>query len=497
MRHRRRKQMKHRILAIGLDAADTKLIRLLIDEGEMPVLASLLADGRWIDISSTADVGSSSVWPTFTTSDDPEIHGIYSEWCWEPEAMGLSMLTGRHLNPFWKTLSEKGHSVGVLGVPFMPLVGLSTGFEVSEHPPFVSRSGDQPVVTAARARDALSHGTVKVAGPNDTRNLQKLAADSLTGIRLRSELAEQLISKTQPDVSIVVFTETHEVSHCLWQTVEPDHPLFPQPSVKELAGIRPTLREIFREVDQQIGRLMETVPEESSLLVFSLHGMTAGRGAPTFLSHLMCGAGFSDLAEMRKQTWRDRLTHSVRTTKKYTPAALKKLYYRALPKDTVRRLAAPTLLPQYDWARTRAFVIVEEHLSSIRINLKGREAQGSVEVDDYERVCREVEDWLWGLRTAAGLPLAKTVSRTATHGAEALKRRLPDIVIHWHDCAFASPLRISGSDREFFRDGERHLSQHTNEGFCILRSPKQIEIDSVLPLRSLGKLIETLVASQD
>ena len=486
--------MKHRVLAIGLDAADSKLIRLLIDQGEMPVLGSVLADGRWIDISSTADVGSSSVWPTFTTGQDPEIHGIYSEWCWEPQSMGLSMLSGQHLDPFWKMLAQKGHSVGVLGVPFMPLIGLSAGFEISERPPFVSGIGG-PVVTAAWARGALSHGTIKVAGPNDSRNLQKLAADSLNGIRLRSELAEQLISKTQPDVSIVVFTEIHEVSHCLWQTVEPDHPLFPQPSVKEIAGIRPTLREIFREVDQQLGRLMERVPEDSSFLVFSLHGMTAGRGAPTFLPDLMCSAGFSKLAEMRKQTWRDRLTHSVRTTKKYTPAALKTIFYRALPQDTIRRLAAPTLLPQYDWARTRAFVIVAEHLSSIRINLKGREAQGSVDVDDYEKVCREVEDWLWGLRSAAGLPLTKRVIRTARHGGEALKRRLPDIIIHWHDCAFASPLRISGSDREFSRDGERHLSQHTGKGFCILRSPKRVEVDSVLPLRSLGKLIETLVAS--
>src|SRR5687768_16101577 len=124
-RHRRRKQMKHRVLAIGLDAADSKLIRLLIDQGEMPVLGSVLAEGRWIDIDSTADVGSSSVWPTFTTGQDPDVHGMYSEWCWEPQSMGLSMLSGEQLNPFWKMLSQKGHSVGVLGVPFMPLVGLS------------------------------------------------------------------------------------------------------------------------------------------------------------------------------------------------------------------------------------------------------------------------------------------------------------------------------------------------------------------------------------
>lgn len=494
--------MKHHLLAIALDAADSKLIRLLIDEGKMPVLASLLGHGRWIPIESTTDIGSSSVWPSFMTGDDPETHGIYSEWCWEPATMSLRPLSGNHLNPFWQKLEKKGFTIGVLGIPFMPLGRLERGFEVSERPPFVLSEGpgssNRPAAASRKmAKDALLHGygQINVAGPNDLKNLQRLAVDSLIGIKARGELATRLLRERQPEISIIAFTEAHEISHCLWQTVQPEHPLLQEPYLNRLAEIQPSLEEIFGEVDRQIGSIIAAFEVQPTVLVFSLHGMEPGRGAPTFLTPLMCEAGFSVLAEARRQTWADRVVHAMRDLKKRTPASLKKLYYRALPPATVRRLAAPTLLPQYDWARTSAFVIVEEHLSSIRINLKDREAQGSVDVGDYERVCREVEDWLWSLRSAAGLPLAKKVIRTATHGDEALKRRLPDIVVHWHDCAFASPLRISGHDREYSRDGERHLSQHTDKGFCILRSPRHVEVDSVLPLKSLGKLIETLVAS--
>jgi len=486
--------MTQRVLAIGLDAADSKLIRQLIGDGEMPCLQSLLMNGSCVRIESPADIGSSSVWPTFTTAQNPEVHGIYSEWCWEPARMGLSMLTGQHLTPFWKTLSDDGQVVGVLGVPFMPLVGLRTGFEVSERRPYLATSGGNGLLSVGHARHALSHGTVRVAAPDDRRNLERLAFDSLKGIKLRGQLAQRLIRATQPDVSIVVFTETHEISHCLWQTFEPQHPLFKEDFLKQLAGVRPTLREIFREVDRQVERLVQAAGAGTSVLVFSVHGMTPGRGAPTFLSPLMCEAGFAKLADVNGQRLGNRLLHSIRTLKKLTPYGLKKIYYRTLPRETVMRLAAPTLLPPYDWRQTRAFAIVAEHLSSIRVNLAGREAQGIVNVADYESVCGEMEDWLRSLRSADGLPLARKIIRTSTNAGEALNRRLPDIVVHWQDAAFASPLRIAGDQRAFYRDGERHLSQHTSEGFCILSGDSGLRPDGSIQLKDLSALIRTLAA---
>ena len=399
--------------------------------------------------------------------------------------MGLTMLTGRHLTPFWKTLSDNGPVVGVLGVPFMPLVGLRTGFEVSERRPYLATSGRNGLVSVDQARRALSHGMVKVAAPGDRRNLERLAADSLEGIKLRGQLAQRLIRATQPDVSIVVFTETHEVSHCLWQTVEPQHPLFKEDFLKQLAGVRPTLREIFREVDRQVERLVEAAGSGTSVLVFSLHGMTPGRGAPTFLSTLMCEAGFAKLAEANGQRWGIGCCIRFGTLKKRTPSGLKKIYYRTLPRETVMRLAAPTLLPPYAWRQTRAFEIVAEHLSSIQVNLAGREAEGIVKVADYETVCGEVEDWLKRLRSADGLPLARKIIRTSTNAGEALNRRLPDIVVHWQDAAFASPLRIADDKRAFYRDGERHLSQHTAEGFCILQRDSGLRADRSIQLKEL------------
>src|SRR5229473_3348987 len=203
------------VLAIGIDSADPTLVRRMIEQQELPSLKSLLGEGKWISIQSPARIGTTAVWPTFMTGEDPEVHGIYSESCWEPATMSLSPFTGREIKPFWKALAEAGNTVGILAIPFMPFVELSDGFEVSESDPYLLPDVDGPSgptglagwVTKQMAHDALSHGRIGVSGPDDLNNLQKLALDSLEGIRLRGKLAERLLRETRPNISIIVFTE--------------------------------------------------------------------------------------------------------------------------------------------------------------------------------------------------------------------------------------------------------------------------------------------------
>src|SRR6476620_28008 len=100
------------VLAIGIDAAESTLVRQLIEHDEMPTLKSLLADGKWLSVRSPSPIGSGTVWPTFITGEEPTVHGNYSEWKWLPETMSLRRYHGRHLIPFWKKLAEQGLRVG-------------------------------------------------------------------------------------------------------------------------------------------------------------------------------------------------------------------------------------------------------------------------------------------------------------------------------------------------------------------------------------------------
>src|SRR5438105_9348194 len=103
-----------KVLAIGLDAAQPALVQELIDQGSLPVLARLRADGKWLRVVSPADIGGGSVWATMMTGCDPGTHGFYTGWPWNAESMSVTRATPDTLVPFWKDLAQGGVRVGVL-----------------------------------------------------------------------------------------------------------------------------------------------------------------------------------------------------------------------------------------------------------------------------------------------------------------------------------------------------------------------------------------------
>ena len=476
------------VLAVGVDAAEPSLVRQLIGRGEMPALGRLLGEGAWLRVESPARVGSGSVWPTFITGAGPAAHGAYGEWCWRPDVMGLERYHGRGLKPFWKAPARDGLTVGVLDVPFMPLLGLAEGFEVSEwgaHDVLDGRTSFSPAALAPLVADGaprhpLSLDRLDADGPDDYEALERVAAGCLEGVRLRGDLALRLLREARPRLAVVAFTEVHHASHYLWHAVAPDDPVygggvgFGRPR-----AVAPTLEEIYREVDRQIGRLIAAAPAGATVMVFSLHGMRPARGIPSLLAPLLCESGFARPADWGTQTWRERAASGLAALKRRMPAPAKRLYYRTVPQAATQRLALPTMMPAYDWARTRAFALPTDQHGWVRVNLEGREARGVVPHAQYDATCREVEGLLRSLVTEGGRPLAREVLRTAARVEDALELRLPDLVVHWHDAAFETPLRIRGWSVRAPAVGLKFTGQHGLEGFCITNARGAVGRDSV------------------
>jgi len=231
------------------------------------------------------------------------------------------------------------------------------------------------------------------------------------------------------------------------------------------------MRDIYHELDRQVGELVEMVGPETSIMVFSLHGMRPALGIPSFLTSWLCEQGFSRLNDWRVQNWRGRARNSFATLKRHAPAKLKKLYYTMMPRDLTYRLALTTIMPGYDWANTRAFALPSDQHGWIRVNLIGREAEGKVPAVNYDNTCNELERALSGLRSDRGEPLVDKVIRTARSVDEAMEQLLPDLVVNWSNAVFTSPLRIGGSSVEGEAIGKKYVAQHSLEGgFCILRS---------------------------
>ncbi|HEX6732333.1 MAG TPA: alkaline phosphatase family protein [Pyrinomonadaceae bacterium] len=486
------------VLAIGIDAAEPTLVKQLIEQNEMPALKALLDRGQWLRVQSPAPIGSGTVWPTFITGLDPTVHGVYSEWRWEPAMMGLSRYNGRHLSPFWKELG-RNIRIGTLDIPFAEPIGLSEGFEVFEWWAHDSTGaglqvGPKEILSLVRSSPPhpLSANRFANTTPNSQSGLRALSEASIEGARLRGMLARTLINQTNPRLALMVFPEIHHAGHQLWHTVNPTHRIYRD---RKFEGDEPLLKGLYHEVDAQIGSLIESRGNGDAILVFALHGMRPASGFPAFLGPLLVERGFSRIANWSSQSWRGRALSLFAGTKRHTPDKLKRLYYKLTPATATHKLARPTMLPRYDWANTRAFALPTDQYGWIRINLVGREAEGSVQLDQYDDTCEQLKKLLLSLTNDEGQQLVRDIVSTASEAGQALSSPLPDLVVHWTDAAFALPLKISGSKVEVEPVARKSTGQHASEGFCIYSANGDgalngaLSSSGVVETKDLGRLI--------
>jgi predicted AlkP superfamily phosphohydrolase/phosphomutase len=312
----------------------------------------------------------------------------------------------------------------------------------------------------------FSTGRLEPATPTDRPDLAALASGCLEGAALRGELAARLLERARPDVAIVVFAEPHRPAHDLWHTVEPDHPLYEGLSA-DRGRPAPGLVDVYREVDRQVGRIVDAMGDDAGLLVFSLHGMRPSRGVSSVLAPALHELGFTQAPRRRGRSTGDLGRSALAAIKGRTPVALKRLYHRRVPRDARYRLAGPTMLPVLDWSRTRAFALPTDQHGWVRVNLRGREAEGAVAPADYERTCDELQHALGGLRTEDGRELVSDVFRPDPGGAP--PALLPDLVVHWTDAAFDRPVRVRDPAIEAWPLVPERTGQHRPEGFCIAR----------------------------
>jgi predicted AlkP superfamily phosphohydrolase/phosphomutase len=457
-----------RMLAIGIDAAEPRFVRRLIAEGQLPALAALDEQGSSWPVKAPSDLGSGAVWPTFLTGRWPAEHNFYGAWLWNADTMLPECAAQPRAAPFWKEAGSQ-HELGVLDVPFAPHAGLGTGFEVTDWGPhdYIQQRGHTSPAGVERllpGRHPLAKRTPTAAHPGDYRTLTKLIRTCRRGAELRGEALAALIENRRPEVVVGIFGEVHHCAHELWHTAEPEHPLF-QDLAPPPDEIRTGLFDVYREVDRQVGRLMALVGDDVPVAVFSLHGMRPVRGHAALTDPVLRHLGFQEPAPPAE---RSLPRSALRVIKARTPARLKRVYDRLTPAEMRFRIAAPNMISPLAWERTRAFAIPADQHGWIRVNLRGREREGSVAPEDFESVLAEVSNGLRTLQMADGRPAVAGLLRPAGDDAPP-HPTLPDLVVHWSDAIHEAGAQIRGLEGEQLVDHPRYTGQHRTEGLLLGR----------------------------
>jgi predicted AlkP superfamily phosphohydrolase/phosphomutase len=424
------------VLAIGLDAADPRLLLEWIEDGTMPRLAALRREGAWCEISTPPGFGDDAVWGSLSTGVSPARHGRFFYRAIEPGSYEAPYRDTAWLKrePFWSQLARRGRRVAVIDAPKSGLTRESNAVQLLDwrcH----GRSGlpeSQPPDLVGEVLARFGDDRTDAYDGTDRRCfLRALAPDEVApfvtelehSIEKKREASEWLLARGGWDLFLTVFKEAHCVGHQCWQ---------------ENDTRQSAIRRVYRALDEALGRLLDKVDAQTSVVVFSDLGMAPNHSGNHLLDEF--------LRRLERQVIPRRI--SVRRLL----AMVKGRWMRA--EEPIARERA-----------SRVFYAVEhnELSGAIRVNVTGREPCGVVRRGrELEEICSRLTTELRALtRPEDGSALVDRVIRCSDTFAGEHLNELPDLLVVWNrdapiQGASSSTIGEIRSTEDGLRPGNHH-----------------------------------------
>jgi predicted AlkP superfamily phosphohydrolase/phosphomutase len=471
----------NRVLMIGVDAGDVEFIEAAA--GALPNFQRVLGAARRFDLDSTADVLTGSVWPTFYTGTLPGDHGVYHPIQWDPAAMRARRVSEDWLycEPFWLGLEREGETVVVVDVPFTFPGRLRRGIEVNNwgtHEYLGSFSCNRPEIGRELRRrfgaHPMGHDTPV---PRSRRHIESVPHRLAEGACSKGQIVRWLISAIDWTLFLVVFGEAHRGGHVLW----------PEPGYEQFAAPKDAMRDVYRAVDASVGEILDGVDVNSTVVVFSLHGMETNRSQGHFVRPLMdrINAAFEEGTAARGGT--ARRGGLVRMLRVAVPGPLQHAVARAAPIQLLDWVSNREITGGMDWRKTPGFALRPDLHGYLRLNLVGREQAGVLEPGSerhrnyVDRVCRA----FLSLKTEESKqPIVRDVLSMRDVFPGARSGLLPDLVVRWEKLRQATRVRSDSYGAFSAEPDTGRCGEHRSRGFAALSGPRRHD---TLPPLAHGK----------
>ncbi len=401
------------MLIIGLDGADPALAARWMDEGTLPNLRALTRAGALLPLRSTMPPATFPAWTTCATGVNPGRHGVFDFTDMPPGGYAVRFVnrTFRRVPAVWNALSDAGARVGVLGVPGTWPPERVNGFMVSGFDSPVATSIDRSFVEPReylgdvqgwRFADFQEHDT----GPGWHARGRALL---LAKIADKETAALRLLRREPWDFFMAVFGETDTASHHFWRFCDPSSPRHQYEP--ELSN---TIREVYARLDATVGRMVEVSGAEH-VLVVSDHGfMGAGTGV-IHLNNFLAERSLLRFSGSGKSVLKSLAL-------RFAPERARGALFRRFT-GLAAGAESQSRFGGIDWSATRAYSEELDYFPSIRVNLMGREPQGTVRPEEYGRfvdeLCAALE--AWG-------PVSRAVPRASVYDGPRADRA-PDILV--------------------------------------------------------------------
>lgn len=465
-------------LVLGFDA----LTFDYLNEFDLPNFEALRAEGIEAPLGSTHPPWTASAWPSLYTGLDPSHHGVYDFFDHAdgyPDETTFVTRSDVHAPAIWNYLSARDIPSIVLNMPVSNPADRINGVLIPGYMGPEDAPGHPDGIREELA-EAIGEYRVYSRAEVSEDKTEKLAG-YLELIDLRRRAAQYLLTNVDWEVAVIQVQKTDAVFH---QFTERD-----------------AHRRVYEAADELVGSVLDTVPEDTNVVVCSDHGIGPVAGYRIYVNQILAQHGFVETTkeggrvgivdEKRRLMGQGRSGgESGSGNSQSSPLAraigrvastldragaspadvyavaqrlgVAPLLVRLLPKRVRKGLESRE---HVDWRRSKAYCRSRNELG-VRINLEGRDPHGVVSESEYETVREEIIDVLSGLRTPDGQPAFEFVTRRETLYDGPYSDEACDVLFMPLEMNNAVELQLTG--REFL---PADTNDHKRNGVFVASGP--------------------------
>jgi len=208
----------------------------------------------------------------------------------------------------------------------------------------------------------------------------------------RKKMWFHTLDRLRDGMACIVFDLSDRLQHMFFRYLDTDHPAN---RGKDTSEYKDAVYEMYREMDDLVGKTLEYVDDKTALFVMSDHGFKQFRRGVNVNSWLRDQGMLVTLDEAGEGEY----------------------------------------LSSADWPKTRAYSI---GLDGIYINLEGRERDGAVSAAEFEAVKKQIVDGLMELRDDDGSPAVNHVYDVKNDFTGPYRNEGPDLIV-----GFSEGYRVS------------------------------------------------------
>lgn len=415
-----------KLLVIGLDCAAPQLVFEQWRDA-LPTLRSLMDGGAYGRLQSTHPPITVPAWAAMMSSRDPGELGIYgfrNRKDYSYDGYTIANASAVRVDRIWDTLAQAGHPVILLGVPQTYPVKPIHGCVVSD---FLTPSTRSPYTHPPELKaevERVADGYVFDVEDFRTPDKEALLKRVYAKTDKHFKVAKHLITTKPWDFFMLVEMGVDRIHHGFWSYMDPTHPKYTAGNPYEHA-----IRDYYRYVDRQVGELISLAPADTVVLVVSDHGAKKMDGGICFNEWLMQEGYLTLVSQPELPTSIDKVA--------------------------------------IDWGKTQAWGD-GGYYGRLFLNVKGREPQGTIPPQDYERVRQELIDKIAAITDPQGRPLNSKAYRP-----QELYRTVngvpPDLIVYFGDLHWRSVGSVGmGSIYTFDNDTGPDEANHDWHGIFIM-----------------------------